>query len=256
MIARRPRCIRGIRTPRKSASIPTVRITIKDLMGGKFAGRAANPGPLFQPHMTFGILLASAVIGIAEAIVEEYLAHSRKSIAIMSGKESGTFQADDLIKRGLRRPEFLIVDGAPGLEKVIAAVWDGVPVQRCTVHKHRSLLAHAPERLHEEIGADYRDMIYAATREDIEIRRKAFIRKWRLKTALSPTAWRRPSKVLHLHPSAAEPVAQRAQQMQSCGCTKSLSEGSTPRRCCRRQIPLPCCSWDPVRSTCAKSMAG
>jgi transposase-like protein len=34
----------------------------------------------------------------------------------------------------LRRPEFLIVDGAPGLDKAIAAVWDGVPVQRCTVH--------------------------------------------------------------------------------------------------------------------------
>ena len=88
---------------------------------------------------------------------------------------------DDLIKRGLRRPEFLIVDGAPGLDKAIAAVWDGVPVQRCTVHKHRNLLAHAPERLHEEIGADYTDMIYAATPEQIETRRKAFIRKWRLK---------------------------------------------------------------------------
>ena len=70
---------------------------------------------------------------------------------------------DDLVARGLRRPEFLIVDGAPGLEKALAAVWDGVPVQRCTVHKHRNLLAHAPERLHEEITADYTDMIYAAT---------------------------------------------------------------------------------------------
>jgi putative transposase len=60
-------------------------------------------------------------------------------------------------------------------------VWDGVPVQRCTVHKHRNLLAHAPERLHEEITADYTDMIYAATPEEIETRRKAFIRKWRLK---------------------------------------------------------------------------
>ena len=60
-------------------------------------------------------------------------------------------------------------DGAPGLDKAIAAVWDGVPVQRCTVHKHRNLLAHAPERLHEEIGSDYSDMIYAATPEDIEI---------------------------------------------------------------------------------------
>ena len=88
---------------------------------------------------------------------------------------------DDLIRRGLRRPEFLIVDGAPGLEAAIAVAWDGVPVQRCTVRKHRNLLAHAPERLHEEITADYNDMIYAATREEIEARRKAFIRKWRLK---------------------------------------------------------------------------
>jgi putative transposase len=88
---------------------------------------------------------------------------------------------DDLIRRGLQRPEFLIVDGAAGLDAAIAAVWGGVPVQRCTVHKHRNLLAHAPERLHEEITADYTDMIYAATREEIEARRKAFIRKWRLK---------------------------------------------------------------------------
>src|SRR5215204_6271884 len=88
---------------------------------------------------------------------------------------------DDLIRRGLRRPEFLIVDGAAGLDKAIAAVWAGVPVQRCTVHKLRNLLAHAPERLHEEITADYQDMIYEDTREEIEAHRKAFIRKWRLK---------------------------------------------------------------------------
>jgi putative transposase len=88
---------------------------------------------------------------------------------------------DDLIERGLRRPEFLILDGASGLEKAIAAVWGDVPVQRCTVHKHRNLLAHAPERLHEEIGADYTDMIYAATPEEITAHRQAFLRKWRLK---------------------------------------------------------------------------
>lgn len=88
---------------------------------------------------------------------------------------------DDLVRRDLRRPEFLIVDGAPGLDSAIAAVWDGVPMQRCTVHKHRNLLAHAPERLHEEITADYNDMIYAVTREEIEAHHKAFIHKWRLK---------------------------------------------------------------------------
>jgi len=105
------------------------------------------------------------------------------AIKSMGGESSEAWRTvlDDLINRGLRRPEFLIVDGAPGLDKAIAAVWDGVPVQRCTVHKHRNLLAHAPERLHDEVTADYTDMIYAATPEEIEARRKAFIRKWRLK---------------------------------------------------------------------------
>src|ERR1700686_1660434 len=118
------------------------------------------------------------VIGVREDGQKVLLA-----IKSMGGESTDAWRTvlDDLIKRGLRRPEFLIVDGAPGLDKAIAAVWDGVPGQRCTVHKHRNLLAHAPERLHDEITADYNDTIYAATREEVEIRRKAFIRKWRLK---------------------------------------------------------------------------
>jgi putative transposase len=105
------------------------------------------------------------------------------AIKSMGGESAEAWRTvlDDLVKRGLRRPEFLIVDGAPGLDKAIASVWDGVPVQRCTVHKHRNLLAHAPERLHDEISADYNDMIYATTPEEIAVRRKAFIRKWRVK---------------------------------------------------------------------------
>jgi putative transposase len=117
---------------------------------------------------------------------------------------------DDLIRRGLRRPEFLIVDGAPGLEAAIAAVWDGVPVQRCTVHKHRNLLAHAPERLHEEITADYNDMIYAATCEEIEARRKAFHPQM---AAQAPRGGRQPAgsrrPALQLHAAAAKPVEKR-----------------------------------------------
>ncbi|GIK80903.1 MAG: hypothetical protein BroJett024_20080 [Alphaproteobacteria bacterium] len=62
------------------------------------------------------------------------------AIKSMGGESAEAWRTvlDDLIRRGLRRPEFLIVDGAPGLEKAIAVVWDGVPVQRCTVHKHES----------------------------------------------------------------------------------------------------------------------
>lgn len=96
------------------------------------------------------------------------------AIKSMGGESAKAWRGvlDDLVRRGLRRPEFLIVDGAPGLDKAIAAVRGGVPVQRCTMHKHRNLLVHAAERLHEEITADYRDMIYATTCEEIEARRK------------------------------------------------------------------------------------
>ena len=101
----------------------------------------------------------------------------------MGGESEAAWRAllDDLVKRGLRKPELAIIDGAPGLEKALAALWSDMPVQRCTVHKHRNLLAHAPERLHEEISNDYKDMIYAESKQEIEAKRKAFLRKWRLK---------------------------------------------------------------------------
>jgi transposase-like protein len=101
----------------------------------------------------------------------------------MGGKSEAAWRSllDDLLARGLKPPEFVIVDGAPGLDKALGLVWPAALVQRCTVHKHRNLLAHAPERLHEEISADYNDMIYASTPKEIEARRKSFIRKWRLK---------------------------------------------------------------------------
>ena len=133
------------------------------------------------------------------------------AIKSMGGESTEAWRAvlDDLIKRGLRRPQFLIVDGAPGLEKALAAVWEGVPVQRCTVHKHRNLLAHAPERLHEEVTADYTDMIYAATPKEIETRRKAFIRK-----AAAPPSRRRLSggsrrSPVQLYAPSAKPMAKR-----------------------------------------------
>ncbi len=101
----------------------------------------------------------------------------------MGGESAEAWRAvlDDLVARGLCRPQFLIVDGAAGLERAITGLWADVPVQRCTVHKLRNLLAHAPERLREEISADYTDMLYAGSAAEVATRRKAFLRKWRLK---------------------------------------------------------------------------
>jgi transposase-like protein len=105
------------------------------------------------------------------------------SIKNMGGESEAAWRAflDDMTARGLKTPAFLIVDGAPGLEAALAALLPEVPVQRCTVHKHRNLLAHAPKRMHDELTEDYRDMIYAGTTAKIETKRSAFLRKWRLK---------------------------------------------------------------------------
>lgn len=106
------------------------------------------------------------------------------SIRHMGGESTSAWRQflDDLDARGLKRPDFVIVDGAPGLEAALVALWGAaLPIQRCTVHKHRNLLAHAPKLLHDELTEDYRDMIYAETAAEIETRRKAFLQKWRLK---------------------------------------------------------------------------
>ena len=106
------------------------------------------------------------------------------SIRNMGGESTSAWRQflDDLDARGLKRPDFVIVDGAPGLEAALTALWGAeLPIQRCTVHKHRNLLGHAPKHLHDELTEDYRDMIYAETAAEVETRRKAFLRKWRLK---------------------------------------------------------------------------
>src|SRR3979490_2903987 len=88
----------------------------------------------------------------------------------MGGESEAAWRTllDGLVNRGLKTPELVIVDGAPGIEKALAALWSDLSVQRCTVHKHRNLLAHAPARLHEEISADNNDMFYAGTQQEIE----------------------------------------------------------------------------------------
>ena len=180
----------------------------------------------------------------------------------MGGESEAAWRAllDDLVARGLKTPEFLIIDGAAGLEKALVALWPEVPTQRCTVHKHRNLLAHAPDQLHEEISADYTDMIYAEDADEIEQRRKAFLRKWRLKCRgvadSLEEAGERLFTFTRLPPASG---ARRAPPTPWNGCTRSSSGGSRPRPCCRHRRPRRCCSGrcsPPGRSPCARSTAG
>jgi len=105
------------------------------------------------------------------------------AIKNMGGESEAAWRAmlDDLTSRGLGRPELVIVDGGKGLEAALASLWDDVPVQRCTVHKERNLLAHAPQHLHDEVKADFNDMVHAGSAAEVVAKRKVFLGKWKLR---------------------------------------------------------------------------
>ena len=184
------------------------------------------------------------------------------SIRNMAGESEAAWRAvlDDLIARGLRTPEFLITDGAAGLERAFAALWPAVPAQRCTVHKHRNLLAHAPDALHDEVSADYTDMIYAASVKEVEQRRRAFLRKWRLRCPAVATSLEEAGERLFAFlrlPSCQWRSARTTTR--SSASMRSSSAASRPRPCCRPLRPRRCCSgpfWPRARSPCARSTAG
>jgi transposase-like protein len=131
------------------------------------------------------------------------------AIKSMGGESEAAWRArlDDFVRRGLPTSELVVVDGAPGLEKALAAYGPTWPSNAAPVHKHRNLLVHAPERLHEEISNDHRDRIYAATRgrgrdpaqgvhpqmaPQMPGRRRQLGGSWR--------------QAVHLHPVPAEPM--------------------------------------------------
>ena len=127
----------------------------------------------------------------------------------MGGESEAAWRGvlDDLVARGLDTPQFLIIDGAAGLERALAALWPDVPTQRCTVHKHRNLLAHAPEALHDEVSADYTDMIYATTPKEVETAPPGVPAQV---AAALPRRGRQPGRgrraTVHLHPVALQPM--------------------------------------------------
>jgi len=88
-----------------------------------------------------------------------------------------------LVRRNLGRPVLAVIDGNPGLEAALRTTWPPIELQRCTNHKLWNLLAKAPAHLREELGEDYRRMIYAPTVSEVEQARTAFRRKWRLRCA-------------------------------------------------------------------------
>ncbi len=115
----------------------------------------------------------------------------------MDGESTAAWRRflDDRDASGPKRPECAIVpshrlrrnqrpgDGwRPGLEAALVALWgEDLPSRGCPVRTHRNLLGEAPKHMQDELTEDHRDVTDAETAAGIETRRKAFLRKWRLR---------------------------------------------------------------------------
>jgi len=85
-----------------------------------------------------------------------------------------------LVQRGLKHaPKLVIIDGNPGLRAAVAITWPKAEVQRCTVHKLRNLLSHAPEHAHEAIREDFHAIVYAASLSEAKAAYERMLSVWR-----------------------------------------------------------------------------
>lgn len=102
----------------------------------------------------------------------------------LAGDESTAAWRDvirSLIERHVGVPRLALIDGSAGLAAALREQWPALAIQRCTAHKLWNLEAKAPVRLREELAEDYRRMIYAETRAQVEQARGRFTKKWRLR---------------------------------------------------------------------------
>lgn len=95
---------------------------------------------------------------------------------------------EDLTRRGLKPPVLCVIDGSDGLRKAIEESWPSARVQRCTVHKLRNLLAHAPKHAHELVREDYNRIVYAETESAGRAARERFLTRWRKRCAAVATS--------------------------------------------------------------------
>jgi putative transposase len=85
-----------------------------------------------------------------------------------------------LTVRGLKRaPKLAVIDGNPGLRAALGLVWPATDVQRCTVHKLRNLLSHAPKHAHETIRGDFHAIVYAKSLAEAQTAYERMLKTWR-----------------------------------------------------------------------------
>ena len=148
------------------------------------------------------------------------------TIQSISGESGEAWRTvlDNLIKRGLQQPEFLIVTArrARHGHRICSDRVRSSAAPSTSTGTFRT----APERLRDEVTADYNDMIFAATRQRSRRAARSSSANGRSNAAPWPTAWRKRIPPLHLRPASAEPMA-RAGHARTTNGSEQLHEGSS-----------------------------
>jgi alkylation response protein AidB-like acyl-CoA dehydrogenase len=73
-------------------------LPIDSLKGGETPGNRLHPAPLYRSpcYMWFGILLASASLGMAEGMLTDYVEEAQKRIALMTGQETRSLMSQHI----------------------------------------------------------------------------------------------------------------------------------------------------------------
>lgn len=85
---------------------------------------------------------------------------------------------EGLMRRGLKRPALVVVDGHPGLRSALDTTWPGVKVQRCAVHKLRNLETHCLKEQYPQVKTDYHEIVGAKSKAAAQAAYRKFVRTW------------------------------------------------------------------------------
>ena len=99
----------------------------------------------------------------------------------LGGKESTESwkgALNDLLERGLRRPQLIVTDGNQGLLKAIKDIWPEVARQRCAVHRIRNVLARVPKKKQDEVRKAVTRIFYAACLDDARDEARQFLSRY------------------------------------------------------------------------------
>ena len=73
-------------------------LPIDCLKGGETPGNRLHPAPLYRSpcYMWFGILLASASLGMAEGMLTDYVEEAKRRVALMTGQETRSLMSQHI----------------------------------------------------------------------------------------------------------------------------------------------------------------